>query len=77
MPEYEYSITELKHLYMEVNPDASESKARREAQKEHKRRNPNPFHILGLRDMRDPTPRDAIRNITANDQAAARRLGIA
>ena len=74
---HEYTMTELQNLYLEVHPEASRSKARREAEKEARRHKPSPYHLLGLHDLHDPTPADAIRNITRNDLAAARRLGLA
>lgn len=72
--EQDYSITRLQELYLEANPGASRSKARREAQKKQRELTANPGRVLGI--FADPTPADAIRNLT-NDRAAARRLGLA
>ena len=78
---YEYTKTQLKRLYLEANPGASESKARREAEKEYKRRNAEakPHLILDIHSLKDPTCGEAEFNLrtAANRAAAAQRLGVA
>ena len=73
--------TEIEVELAEQYPHWTRSKVKRTAERrwreEYVPTNPSPFHILGLHDLHDPTPADAIRNITRNDLAAARRLGLA
>lgn len=72
--EQDYSVTQLQAMYIEAHPDASRSRARREAQKMQRQLTANPGRILGI--FADPTPSAAFRNLS-NDRAAARRLGLA
>lgn len=79
MPSFEYpdySLAQLEHMYRDVHPDAPRTEVRREAKAMRRKLNGNPARVLGIHWLPDPTPRDAIRNLT-NDRAAARRLGLA